>query len=126
MKSKSFLITAAAMLAFAGATFAAETVAPATTEPVKTTEPAKPAEKPDAKPDEKVKPYTLTVCPVSDEKLGEMGDPVVFNYEGREIKLCCKKCRKGFDKDPAKFIKKIEEAEKAAPAKPETERLKKD
>src|SRR6266498_2603181 len=56
------------------------------------------------KPAVKAKPYTLKVCPVSDEKLGEMGDPYVFTYEGREIKLCCKSCQKDFKKDPAKFI----------------------
>ena len=62
----------------------------------------------------KAKPYTLKTCSVSDEKLGEMGDPYVFTYEGREIKLCCKNCKKDFDKDSAKFIKKIEKAEKTA------------
>ena len=65
---------------------------------------------------ETAKPYPLETCIVSDEKLGEMGKPVVFTHEGREIKLCCKSCRKDFDKDPAKFIKKIEEAEKKAAA----------
>jgi len=56
----------------------------------------------------KVKPYPLTTCIVSDEKLGEMGKPVVFEHKGQEIKLCCKACRKDFDKDPAKFLKKLE------------------
>ena len=64
------------------------------------------------KPAAKAKPYTLKVCPVSDEKLGEMGDPYVFTHEGREIKLCCKGCLKDFNKDSAKFVKKIEAAEK--------------
>ncbi len=59
----------------------------------------------------KVKPYTLKTCPVTDEKLGEMGKPFVFEHEGREIKLCCKSCQKDFKKDPAKYIKKIEAAE---------------
>lgn len=59
-----------------------------------------------AKP--KVKPYKLNTCIVSDDKLGEMGKPVVFNYKDQEIKLCCKACRKDFDKDPAKFLKKLE------------------
>jgi len=67
---------------------------------------------PEKKP--KAKPYTLKTCSVSDEKLGDMGDPFVFTHEGREIKLCCKSCKKDFDKDSAKFIKKIEKAEKAA------------
>ena len=64
------------------------------------------------KPAAKAKPYTLKTCPVSDEKLGEMGDPYVFTHEGREIKLCCKGCLKDFNKDSAKFVKKIEAAEK--------------
>ena len=67
-------------------------------------------EKADSK-DSKVKPYTLTTCVVSNEKLGEMGKPYVFTHEGREIKLCCKDCLTDFKKDPAKYVKKIEEAE---------------
>jgi YHS domain-containing protein len=64
---------------------------------------------------EKVKPYTLTNCVVSDEKLGgDMGKPYVFEYKGQEIKLCCKSCKKDFDKDPAKYIKKMEEEQKKA------------
>jgi len=69
----------------------------------------------DQKP--KLKPYTLKTCVVSGEKLGEMGKPYVFDYKGREIKLCCKGCLKDFKKDPAKYIKKIEEAEAKAKAK---------
>jgi len=72
------------------------------------------ADNKDEKKSEKAKPYTLKTCPVSDEKLGGMGDPYVFTYEGREIKLCCKDCKKDFDKDPKKFVKKIEKAEKSA------------
>jgi len=60
----------------------------------------------------KPKPYPLETCVVSGEKLGEMGKPYVFEHEGREIKLCCKSCLKDFKKDPAKYVKKIEEAEK--------------
>jgi YHS domain-containing protein len=60
------------------------------------------------------KPYPLDKCVVSGEKLGEMGKPYVFTHEGREIKLCCKSCLKDFKKDPAKYVKKIEEAEAKA------------
>ena len=56
------------------------------------------------------KPDKLTTCPVSGDKLGEMGAPFVFVYKGQEVKLCCKDCKKDFDKDPAKYIKKIEAA----------------
>ena len=66
----------------------------------------------DKKP--KLKPYTLKFCIVTGEKLGEMGDPFVYEYEGREIKFCCKGCVKDFKKEPAKYIKKIEEAEAKA------------
>src|SRR5579862_7291029 len=61
------------------------------------------------------KPYPLTKCVVSDEKLGgDMGEPYVFKYKGREVRLCCKDCLKDFNKNPAKYVKKIEEAEAKA------------
>src|SRR5512136_3328787 len=63
---------------------------------------------------EKPKPYPLKTCIVSGDKLGEMGDPFVYEYQGREIKFCCKGCLKDFNKDPAKYIKKIDEAEAKA------------
>jgi len=66
----------------------------------------------DDKKAEKAKPYPLKTCITDDEKLGSMGDPVVFVHDGREIKLCCEGCRADFKKDPAKYIKKLEKAEK--------------
>ena len=59
------------------------------------------------------KPDKLTTCPVSGEKLGEMGKPYVFVYKDQEVKLCCSGCKKDFDKDPAKYLKKIREADAA-------------
>jgi YHS domain-containing protein len=73
-------------------------------------EPAKPG----------VKAYPLDTCIVSGEKLGEMGKPVVFEYKGQEIKLCCKSCRKKFDKDPAKFLTQMEQKAKKPAAQPAT------
>ncbi len=58
------------------------------------------------------KPYPLDKCIVSDEKLGEMGEPFAFVHEGQEIKLCCKPCQKDFNKDPKKYLKKIQKADK--------------
>jgi YHS domain-containing protein len=60
------------------------------------------------------KPDLLATCPVSGDKLGEMGKPYVFVYKGQEIKLCCPNCKKDFEKDPAKFIAKIRAADKKA------------
>lgn len=78
--------------------------------PVATAQEAKPPVK-EVKSEEKkeaVKPYKLDTCIVSDEKLGEMGKPFVFTHEGQEIKMCCKKCKGKFDKDPALYLKKLE------------------
>lgn len=64
------------------------------------------------KKDAKAKPYPLETCIVSDEKLGTMGDAFVFTHEGQEIKLCCKPCQKDFKKNPGKYLKKLEKADK--------------
>ena len=61
-----------------------------------------------------LQPDLLTTCPVSGDKLGEMGKPYVFVYQGQEIKLCCSGCKKDFDKDPAQYIAKIRAADKKA------------
>jgi YHS domain-containing protein len=60
------------------------------------------------------KPDLLATCPVSGDKLGEMGKPVAFVYQGQEVKLCCPDCRKDFDKDPAKYLSKIRAADEKA------------
>lgn len=57
------------------------------------------------------KPYPLDTCIVSGERLGSMGDPVVVVREGQEVAFCCKGCIRTFDKDPARFLRKL-----AAPA----------
>jgi len=71
------------------------------------------------KPTAKTSTYPLKTCVVSDEKLGgDMGDPYVFKYKGREVRLCCKGCLDDFNKEPAKYLKKLDAAEKdAAPKK---------
>lgn len=72
----------------------------------------------DSTPNKNIKPYPLDRCIVSDEKLGSMGEPVVFVYQDQEIKLCCKACRKDFDAEPQKYLEKIKnngaDAKKAA------------
>jgi YHS domain-containing protein len=59
-------------------------------------------------------PYPLTTCVISGEKLGGMGKPFVFTYEGTEVELCCPHCKPDFDKDPAKYIKEIQAAKKSS------------
>jgi hypothetical protein len=60
--------------------------------------------------------YPLDTCVVSGEKLGgEMGAPVDYVYKeagkpDRLVRFCCKMCIPKFKKDPAKYIKLLDEA----------------
>ncbi len=94
MKLKRHIITAALVAGFAAGTFSIH------------------AE--DKPSDTKAKPYPLKTCVVTDEEIGKDPDmkPHVFTYKGQEVKLCCKGCLKDFEKDPAKYTKKIEDAQK--------------
>lgn len=56
-----------------------------------------------------VTPYPLETCIVADEPLGSMGEPIVIVHEGQEIKFCCDNCRPSFEKDPAKYLGKLEQ-----------------
>src|SRR5687768_16313764 len=71
---------------------------------------------------QKNKPYPLAVCLVSDEKLGDMGEPHVIQYKGREIKFCCDHCEKDFRKEPQKFLAKLDKASKSSTTKPTTQK----
>jgi YHS domain-containing protein len=62
-----------------------------------------------------VKPYPLDYCLVSGDKLGGMGKPIVTVYKGQEIKFCCASCPADFNKDPAKYMKLLAEAEAKLP-----------
>ncbi|MFN7139878.1 MAG: hypothetical protein ACK4UN_11125 [Limisphaerales bacterium] len=58
---------------------------------------------------EAVKAYPLKTCIVTDEPLdGSHGATYVFVHGGQEIKMCCKGCTKKFNKEQAKYLKKLE------------------
>ena len=38
-----------------------------------------------------------------------MGEPVTLVHEGQTVKFCCKGCIKDFKKDPAKYLKKLDQ-----------------
>ena len=59
-------------------------------------------------------PYPSTKCIVSDEKLGEMGPPIMLDYKGQQVGFCCKSCIGDFDKKTAKYLAKL----KASASKP--------
>ncbi|MEI6461077.1 MAG: hypothetical protein WCO73_03930 [Verrucomicrobiota bacterium] len=70
----------------------------------------KPAEtKPaDTAKDTPVKAYPLKTCIVSDNDLDSMGEQASFVFQGQTIKVCCKPCIAKFEKNPAKYLKKLE------------------
>lgn len=53
-------------------------------------------------------PYTLDTCPISGGKLGTMGDPIIKNYDGQEVRFCCSGCPKKFEADKASYQAKID------------------
>lgn len=60
--------------------------------------------------DVKADDYPLDTCVVSGEALGSMGEAVIFNYEGQEVRFCCKGCKDDFLKNPKVFLAKIAKA----------------
>jgi hypothetical protein len=54
--------------------------------------------------------YPLTTCVVSGEKLGEHGKPVKVTADGTDVWLCCKSCKKDFEKDTPKYVKMVKDA----------------
>lgn len=61
--------------------------------------------------------YPLEMCPVSGKKLGEVGEPVNLIYKNRLVRFCCADCKAEFQKDPSKYIAKIDAAVIAAQSK---------
>ncbi len=67
------------------------------------------------------------VCPVSGQKLGSMGKPVVVEHGGRYLMLCCAGCVDAFKQDPKRYLNpaKHSEADPAtnedAPARPQAD-----
>jgi len=59
------------------------------------------------------KPYPLDTCLVCGMKLGEMGKPYTFVYQAQQIEVCSKSEKTMFDNDPAKYMKKLADAEAA-------------
>lgn len=49
------------------------------------------------------------ICPVSRNKVGEMGESVKYEYKGKIYNLCCPMCVKDFKKNPEKYSKIADE-----------------
>lgn len=67
--------------------------------------------------------YPMKTCLVSDEPLGSMGDAVAYVHHAagkpdRVVFFCCEGCIDDFKVDPAKYLKKLDDAAKNKGAKP--------
>jgi YHS domain-containing protein len=54
--------------------------------------------------------YPLTTCVISGEKLGEMGKPIQRVISNRLVTFCCSGCIGKAQKEPAKYLAKIDAA----------------
>lgn len=54
--------------------------------------------------------YPIDYCVVSGEKLGDMGDPVKYEFKDRTLHFCCKGCIKKFEAEPAKYLAVLDAA----------------
>lgn len=66
--------------------------------------------------------YPLKVCLTSDERLGAMGENAEFIYRAkgqpdRLVLFCCDGCEEDFNKEPAKYLAKLDAAAKKPAAK---------
>ncbi len=57
----------------------------------------------------KATPLNNTICPISKEKIGNMGNANPVIYKGKIVNLCCSGCSADFAKDPEKYMKKVNE-----------------
>ena len=51
-------------------------------------------------------------CPVTDQPLRSMGQPVKVRVKGRTVFLCCAGCKKKLLANPDKYLKKLDEQKK--------------
>lgn len=56
--------------------------------------------------------YPLDTCVVAGKKLGSMGVPYTFEFEGKKVYFCCEGCKEDFTAAPKKYLAKIEAAKK--------------
>ncbi len=53
----------------------------------------------------------VKICPICGPEEKMMGkDDISYEYEGKTYHFCSQDCLKAFEEDPAKFVKKMDEA----------------
>lgn len=53
--------------------------------------------------------YPIGDCVVGGGELGSMGEPVEYLYGNRLVRFCCKGCIKGFEREPQKYLAKLDQ-----------------
>ena len=118
MRSTAPFVTSAALLALVLGACGERTA------PVPTATSGAPAPAPAAAPDAAAKPqhemkkiagspdYPLQTCVISGHSLTEMGKPVAYSYDGTEVQFCCPDCVEEFQKEPEKYLAKVQAARK--------------
>ena len=54
--------------------------------------------------------YPLEWCPVSRQPLGSMGEPLVYDHDGRELRFCCESCIEPFTAEPERYLAAVDAA----------------
>lgn len=49
------------------------------------------------------------ICPVSGEKIGDMGKPAQYEYKGKVYNFCCEGCVETFKENPEKYVNSVEQ-----------------
>ena len=52
--------------------------------------------------------YPLGTCLVSGEKIGTMGEAIIYNHQGRELRFCCEGCIPKFKKSSSEYLAKLD------------------
>lgn len=102
MKKPAFLFFPLAALALALSSCASKTTAAETTPAGQKAKVSKNEPKPKA--------YPLKKCLVTGDALDEMDERVSTVYKGQTFEFCCKPCLKKFNKNPEKYLKELEKA----------------
>jgi len=105
MKTKLFILTAAVLLVYAGYVIADESKG-------NSKEPAEHTHHETEDSSSTAVEVGNKICPVSGEKVGEMGEVIKYEYNGKIYNFCCEMCIKDFKKDPEKYSKIAEEEAK--------------
>ncbi len=63
-------------------------------------------------PDNRLQFGRQRLCPVTGQELGSMGPPIPVTVSGRTVYVCCRACVNALQRDPAKYLGRIDSEQK--------------